>query len=133
MSGCGGRGVPGRDGAEEGDKGDLCHVHHGQDGEHLGGGLQGVQAGEVAQRRPLHGRIGLQVHRLQRRPSSVPRQGLRLLPDEVCRGLHPPPLPRPRRRRPPSGAQDGAHHVHEAWAQGEADQEGQEQALKPSC
>ncbi|CAD6205395.1 unnamed protein product [Miscanthus lutarioriparius] len=68
---------------------------------------------------------------LQRRAAPVPRQGLRLLPDEVCRRLHPTPLPRPRRRGPPRRAQAGAHHVHEARAQGDADQERQDQAL--SC
>ncbi|KAF6994669.1 hypothetical protein CFC21_011318, partial [Triticum aestivum] len=130
QGGCGGRGVPRRHGAEEGHQGDLRHVLHGEDGEHLGGGLQGVQAGAVAQGRPLHGRVRLQVHRLQRRPAPLPRQGLRLLPDEVRRRLHPPPLPRRRRPGTPGGAQAGAHALHEAWPQGDAGQEGRQgQAL----
>lgn len=126
-AGGGGRGVPGRDGAEEGHQGDLRHVLHGADGEHLGRRLSGVQTGAVAPGRPLHERVRLQVHRLQRRATPVPRQGLCLLPDEVRRRLHPQALPRPRRRRPPRRAQDGAHHVHEARAQGDADQERQDQ------
>uniref|UniRef100_A0A804U6N5 Uncharacterized protein n=1 Tax=Zea mays TaxID=4577 RepID=A0A804U6N5_MAIZE len=130
QGGRGGRGVPGRDGAEEGHQGDLRHVLHGADGEHLGRRLPRVQAGAVAPGRTLRGRVRLQVHGLQRRPAPVPRQGLRLLPDEVHRRLHPPPLPRPRRRGPPRRAQDGAHHVHEARAQGDAHQERQGQLIK---
>lgn len=58
----------------------------------MGKGLPGIQAGAVAAGRPVHERVGLQVHRIQWRPSPLPWQRLCLLSDEIRRRLYNLPL-----------------------------------------
>lgn len=88
----------------------------------MGEGQQGVQAGEMAKRRPVYERISLQVHSVQRRAPPVFRQGFCVLPDEVCGGLHLVSLPREGGGKPSSGTEARPHHVHETWVEGEASQ-----------
>lgn len=86
----------------------------------MGEGLPAVQAGAVAARRPpLRERVRLQVHGVQRRPPPLLGQGLRLLPDEVRRRLHPAPLQGGGGSEPSGGAQIGPHYVHEVRIEGE--------------
>lgn len=86
------------------------------DRDHIWEGLQGVQAGEMAERRPVHERVGLQVRCIQRRPKALPGEGFRLVPDEVHRRLRTVPVPGEGSGRPPRGAEVGADNVREARA-----------------
>lgn len=88
----------------------------------MGERLSRLQARAVAQGRSLHERVRVQVHRIQRRPASVPGKGFCLLSDEIRCGLHSLSVPCQGGREPPDRPEDRLDHVHEIRAQGEPPQ-----------
>lgn len=99
----------------------VCHLCHGKNGGDMGKGLQGVQAREVAPRRPVHERVSLQVHRLQWRTSALPRERFCLLSDEIRCCVYNIPLPCQGGGKSSSWAEACIDNVHEAWVEGESD------------
>lgn len=87
----------------------------------MGQGLPRIQAGEVVARRPVHERVGLQVHGIQWRAPPLPGQRLRLLSDEVRGCFNSVPISSGGGGEPSGGAQNGVDNVLEVWIEGRVD------------